>query len=271
MRIHRAFTLIELLVVISVIAVLMAILMPSLQLARRMAMGSYCMANARSIAYAWFFYQSDNDGRICSANPGADLGWVRNPETATGTVLGSREIVEDEDEFRGIEKGKLFPFIKDVKVFHCPADKRISVLGTNVFRTYSLPGCLFSQTDRSHQYYRKQIIKFDQIRRPSAKYMLVEEADMREYNSGPWSFGSRELGFVPEKWWDPLAVFHGQSGTLGFCDGHAEVHMWRDKFTKERMDKIIREGTTNYGTADPPAGQTTDLEYMARGWPYGTN
>lgn len=267
----NAFTLIELLVVISVIAVLMAILMPCLQLARRKAMGSYCMANAKTISYAWFFYQSEEDGRICSANPGSEFGWVRNPETADGIVLGNRDLVEDEDEFRGIRKGKLFQYIKDEKVYHCPADKRVSVIGSNIFRTYSVPSCLLATTDPSSNRYRKQIIKFDQIRRPASKYMLVEEADMREYNSGPWSFGTEEQGFKPPKWWDPLAVFHGQSGILGFCDGHAEVHIWRDKFTKERMDKIIREGTTNYGTADPPPDQTTDLEYMVRGWPYGTN
>ncbi len=268
MRRQNAFTLIELLVVIAVIAVLMAILMPSLQLARRKAMASFCMGNAKTIAYAWFFYQSDADGRICSANPGSEYGWVRNPETAAGQNLGNRDVVEDEDEWRGIRKGKLFPFIKDEKVFHCPADKRISVMGTNVFRTYSIPSCLYAFTAPGNAMYRKQIIKFDQIKRPAAKYMLVEEADMREYNSGPWSFGSKEHGHNPEKWWDPLAIWHGRSSIIGFCDGHAEVHIWRDKFTRERVDKIIRENTTNYGTQAPPPDQIIDMRYMVQGWAY---
>ena len=271
MKTKNAFTLIELLVVIAVIAVLMAILMPCLQLARKKAAASYCMANAKTIAVAWYFYQSANDGRICSANPGSEYGWVRNPRNRAGTSLGNRDIVEDEDEFRGIRAGKLYPYIKDVAVYNCPMDKRISVRGTNVFRTYSIPSCLFAFTSPSHNMYRKQIIKFDQIRRPAAKYMLVEEADMREFNSGPWSFGSREHGHNPEKWWDPLAIWHGQSSIIGFCDGHAEVHIWRDKFTKLRIEKIIRENTTNYGTAAPPSDQRTDIEYMAKGWPYYKN
>jgi hypothetical protein len=177
-------------------------------------------------------------------------------------VLGALEVVEDQDEFRGIREGRLYPFLKDVGVYHCPADKRISVKGTNVYRTYSIPSCLNGGEQA------KQIVKFDEIRRPAAKYMLVEEADMRECNVGPWSFGCKEAGYNPEKWHDPLAVWHVQSSLLGFCDGHAEVHIWRDKFTKERMDKIVRDGTTNYGLADPPVDQRTDLEYMAQGWPY---
>ena len=267
MRKKKAFTLIELLVVIAIIALLMAVLIPSLQLARKKAAASFCMANAKTIAFAWFAYQSEFDGRICSANPGNEFGWVRNPETESGQNLGNRDLVEDEDEFRGIRKGKLYSYVKDVDVYHCPADKRISVMGTRVFRSYSIPSCLYAASPGSAMY-KQQVVNFSQIRRPASKYMLVEEADMREYNSGPWSFGAKEYGHNPEKWWDPLAVWHGQSSILGFCDGHSEVHIWRDKFTKERMDKIIRENTTNYGTASPPADQTTDIMYMVKGWAY---
>ena len=59
---RTAFTLIELLVVISIIALLMAVLMPALQHARKQASGSACLANVKSIATAWFMYQLDSDG-----------------------------------------------------------------------------------------------------------------------------------------------------------------------------------------------------------------
>jgi prepilin-type processing-associated H-X9-DG protein len=96
--------------------------------------------------------------------------------------------------------------------------------------------------------------------------MMVEEADMREFNLGPWGLGTQEHSNTPA-WWDPMAVWHGQSSILGYCDGHAEVHVWRDKFTKQRMEKLIKTGARNYGIEAPPADQITDLNYMLSHWP----
>ena len=70
MRRPIGFTLIELLVVIAVIAVLMAILMPALQAAKKRAMGTFCQANLRSLAFAWTMYAQGNDDRIVSGEVG---------------------------------------------------------------------------------------------------------------------------------------------------------------------------------------------------------
>jgi len=56
------FTLIELLVVIAVLAVLIAILTPSLQRARDRAREAVCYVNLRTLAPAFVTYQQDNDG-----------------------------------------------------------------------------------------------------------------------------------------------------------------------------------------------------------------
>ena len=54
------FTLIELLVVISIIALLMAILPPSLQLVRRQAKAVFCKSNLRQWGIIWAAYTQDN-------------------------------------------------------------------------------------------------------------------------------------------------------------------------------------------------------------------
>ena len=57
---RSAFTLIELLVVVSVIALLMSILMPSLRAARDQAKKVKCMANLHAVGVALFSYADDN-------------------------------------------------------------------------------------------------------------------------------------------------------------------------------------------------------------------
>lgn len=60
----RAFTLVELLVVISIIALLLAILVPILGHARERARRAACMANLRSIGQSIFVYAYDNDDKL---------------------------------------------------------------------------------------------------------------------------------------------------------------------------------------------------------------
>ncbi len=60
----KAFTLIELLVVISIIAVLMSIMMPSLNRARKLAKSAVCQANLRQWGIMFYLYTEGNNGRL---------------------------------------------------------------------------------------------------------------------------------------------------------------------------------------------------------------
>lgn len=58
----RHFTLIELLVVIAIIAILAAMLLPSLSLARERGRRAACTSNQHQIIVGWSIYTSDSDG-----------------------------------------------------------------------------------------------------------------------------------------------------------------------------------------------------------------
>ncbi len=60
---RKAFTLIELLVVISIIAILMAILMPALSKVKQQAQATICMTNIKNITTACMTYAADNDNK----------------------------------------------------------------------------------------------------------------------------------------------------------------------------------------------------------------
>jgi len=64
----RGFTLIELLVVISVIALLMAVLMPALHRARDQARKVICRSNLRQFGNVLLMYVEDHDGRLPLGN-----------------------------------------------------------------------------------------------------------------------------------------------------------------------------------------------------------
>lgn len=75
---RKGFTLIELLVVIAIIALLLAILMPGLQRARKQARAVACLANLRQWGVVFLMYAQDNGDKFYRAWTSSDVGheWV---------------------------------------------------------------------------------------------------------------------------------------------------------------------------------------------------
>lgn len=92
---RRGFTLIELLVVVSIIALLIAILLPSLKSARGQAKQVVCSTNIRGIGVGIWNYWTENNGRVPYVESPMTNGTAITP---TGPSVGfGNETVPDEE------------------------------------------------------------------------------------------------------------------------------------------------------------------------------
>ena len=242
----RAFTLIELLVVIAIIAVLMAILMPSLRAARDQAKRVHCVSNLKTLSLAWFMYKDENDDKLVGGHTTAGH-WVLAP---------SGDSVEQKKE--AIRQGALFPYVNDtVDVYRCPADLRIKDPGQFAFRSFSIAGGANGENWSG----AVQAKKYSDLKRPASKYIFLEDIDPRGYNTGSWVMD------FPPSWVDPLAMWHNERGTIGFADGHAEMHRWNDRHFIDWCQQAMFEPGSFSFYRSAPADEREDINYMARGYP----
>lgn len=135
----RGFTLIELLVVISIIALLIAILLPSLARAKELANRAVCSANVRGIIQSCYIYAQSNNSQFpatlapqtgttsltitAGGAPGGPTGTLASPETAGAVTSAwySATAVTDADPLSClwmlVLQGQDTP-----KSFICPSD-----------------------------------------------------------------------------------------------------------------------------------------------------
>ena len=243
----KAFTLIELLVVIAIIAVLMAILMPSLNAAKDQAKRIHCRGNVKTLALAWLMYKDDNDDTLVSGNTGNNA-WVTNPPN--GATL--------EQQKNAIRAGLLYTYAgKETDVYHCPADRRVQ--GVNVaFLTFSIAGGANGETWAGYT----KVTKYGQFKHPAGTYIFVEEADTRGTNVGSW-----QMDPTARTWVDPVAMWHKRQSTLGFADGHSEMHDWKDKSFIDWCERAMYEPSRFSFNMTPPADEQNDITYMVKGFP----
>lgn len=143
MRCRRAFSLVELIVVISIIAILIALLLPAVQKVRQSAARTRCQNNLKQIGIALHNFESAQQNlppvfpgiSNTTATPGSFYTWSvlaqLNPYLEQTAIYGAMNLTEPLYVFPSltISSDNIFGAEQTIKLFLCPADLMQPVAG----------------------------------------------------------------------------------------------------------------------------------------------
>lgn len=250
---RRGFTLIELLVVISIIAILMAILMPALKRAKEQGQRAICQGNLKNLTLAWMVYADDFDQKIVNGagginrtsgslreDPWVRQGWGNNWNNQNVDDTG----MTDEQKKQAIRDGALWPYANEYGCYKCPTGRR------NEFVTYSVVDAM-NGLHRDGTFVNNGNYILDRGVRIGKTVLWIKKKTEIIYPTGaermvfidegamtPDSFATN---YTNGGWWDDPPVRHGDGTTISWADGHASHLKWKATETIERA-----RSTANY-------------------------
>jgi|SRR5215831_9583343 len=216
------FTLVELLIVVATLGILAALLLPVLNKAKARALRAQCSSNLRQLTIAWNSYFQENNGRL------AETYQTNNPYA---WVQGNMKIASEAPDPSLIRKGTLFPYSRDVGIYHCPTDTGVGGEKPVVpARSYSI-NCFMGARDFDLPFsipgaeaYIPFFAKDSDLKRPSEMWVLIDED---EHSIDDGFFIVDPSG---QKWFDLPANSpnrHVNTFALAFADGHCAT--WRNR------------------------------------------
>ena len=233
-RKEKAFTLTELLIVISVIALLMAMLMPALVAARSQGRTMACRSNLHQLLLAGFGYATENDSAYV---PAASDMW---DNSGLHRWHGRRDTREDPfDPLRGPLAG----YLVDGRVKECPG--KVDFLKGQDWKTNFEQGCggygynmmyigsrLWQNGLHSIEAWKNSYAlttRMTEVASPGQTLMFADTAianDQRyliEYSFAEPPFSVRNGLPVTEFYMSPSIHFrHSDRANIGWADGHID-------------------------------------------------
>ena len=243
----RGFTLIELLVVIAIIALLAALLLPTLGQSKAKAEAVTCASNQRQLYLAWNLYPEENADRLVNNHGVTETLALR--QTWANNVQDWQSS-DDNTNLVYLADSKLGPYAShSAKIYKCPADREPAPNGPRI-RSMSMNAMVGNPGDRA-DYFNPlyvQFYKLGQMPVPSGIFVFLDEhADT--LNDG--FFVNRLDDYA---WGNLPGSYHQGAANLAFADGHQEPHRWLVPGTvrpvlRTRIDKF-------------PAAPPTDFEWL---------
>jgi prepilin-type N-terminal cleavage/methylation domain-containing protein/prepilin-type processing-associated H-X9-DG protein len=263
-----AFTLIELLVVIAIIAILAAMLLPTLAKAKSQGQLTVCLNNGRQLGLAWQMFPGDNNDYL----PGNIAGAPDNDPTLASLtwVLGQLDYssASYNTNTAFITQAQLGPYVAgSLGVFKCPADYSTVTIGGAQYprtRSISMDGYMGNfppqeklYTTDGYDYYTKT----KDIVHPANRFVFLDEHP-DSINDG--FFAIEMSGYDPRAPLDWVldnipASYHNGAGGLSFADGHSEVHKWVDARTRLPITGVSFAAE---GVFSRPSPGNLDVEWL---------
>jgi len=278
---RNGFTLIELLVVIAIIAILAAMLLPSLAKAKQKAQGIQCLSNHRQLGMAWRMYAEDSNDILTYAstsgeasNPKDQFAWSGAHMDFSGNNRANWDPTVD------LVKRPLWPYIKSLGVYRCPSDHstvtfngvvrpRILTMSMNCYVGGFAPGAKdpspygndggWGFADNYNVYG-----KLSTIGGASPVSKIFVFLDMREDRVNWSNFMTDMTGFSPPnpgsyKFTSDLpGMYHNFAAGFSFADGHSEMKRWVDA----RTTPPIVDGGSPTAVASTPSPNNPDVAWL---------
>ena len=238
----NGFTLVELLVVIAVIAILAALLLPSLAAAKMQAARAQCISNERQLFLAWAMYPGDNGDRLVlnggdgTATSTAAHLWIY------GGAHGSADSLTNELYLTGGNYALFAGSLPARRIYKCPGDTSLWPLwnANNDYvaelRSYALncylgiyPAAAISPLSINSAYLTYSKTAQLSASSPANRFVF---ADMNPASICTPAFG---VDMTLQTWIHYPSYQHRLRGVLVFADGHVEAHRWVDGRTLARM------------------------------------